>query len=124
MFPLVSRTPCPQCPLGTIMPLHQVTNNVIEDAAPSSGPCACSSSWTSNQENNRPASPLIEVPRVPLDLIDSTIVMRQDQVVRQVEALETKLRTHVSRTGRKTYQGCQSTGIALKHQYHPYLQVE
>ena len=111
-------------PLGTIMPLRQVTDDEMEDAAPSSGPCACSSSWTSDQENEHPASPLVEVPWVPLDPIDSTIIMCQDQVVRQVEALETKLRTHVSRTGRKTYQGCQSTGIALKHQYHPYLQVK
>ena len=50
--------------------------------------------------------------------------MRQDQVVRWVEALETKLHTHVSCSGRKTYQSRQSTDIALKHKYHPYLQVE
>jgi len=95
-------------PLGTIMPLRQVTDDEMEDAVPSSGPCACSSSRTSNQENERPASPLVEVPRVPLDLIDSTIIMRQDQVVRRVEALETKLRTHVSCTHwgqRGTYPG-------------------
>jgi len=87
------------------MPLRQVTDDEMEDAAPPSKPCVCSTSQSSDQENERPASPLVEVPRVPLDPIDSTIVMCQDQVVRRVEALEMKLCTHVSRTGRKTYQG-------------------
>jgi len=111
-------------PLGTSIPLRQVTDDEMEYVAPSSGPCACSTSQTSDQENDHPTSPLVEVLRVPLDPIDLSIVMRQDQVVRRVEALETKLRTHVSCTGRKTYQGHQSTGISLQHKYHPYLQVE
>ena len=93
-------------PLGTIMPLRPVIDDDMEDVASPSGPCACSTSLSSDQENNRPISPLVEVPRVALDPIDSTIVMRQDQVVRRVEALETKLRTHVSHSGRKTYTGC------------------
>jgi len=111
-------------PLGTDIPLRPISVTEMVEVAPASEACACSASWSSDQENERPVSPLIEVPRVALDPIDSTIVMRQDQVVRRVEALETKLRTHVSHSGRKTYQGRRSTGIALKHRYAPYLQVE
>jgi len=111
-------------PLGTDIPRHPISVTEMVEVAPASEACACSASRSSDQENERPVSPLIEVPRVALDPIDSTIVMRQDQVVRRVKALETKHRTHVSRSGRKTYQGRQSTGIALKHRYAPYLQVE
>ena len=92
-------------PLGMIMPLCPVSDNEMGDVTSPSGPYTCSTSQSSDQENNQPASPLVEVPRVPLDPIDSTIVMRQNQVVYRVKVLETKLYTHVSRSGRKTYQG-------------------
>jgi len=93
-------------PLGTIMPLHPVSDDEMGEVTSSSGPCACSVPQSSDQENECPASPLVEVPQVPLDPIDLTIVMRQDQVVRRVEALGTKLHTHVSQSGHGTYQGC------------------
>ena len=83
---------CPQC-LGTSIPLRPISVSEMVDIAPASEACACSASRSSDQENERPVSPLVEVPRVALDPIDSTIVMRQDQVVCWVEALETKLRT-------------------------------
>ena len=111
-------------PLGTSIPLCPISVSEMVDVAPASEACACCASRSSDQENEHPVSPLVEVPRVALDPINSTIVMRQDQVVRWVEALEMKLRTHVSRSGRKTYQGCRSTGMAIKHRYAPYLQVE
>jgi len=49
-------------PLGMIMPLRQVTNSEMEDAASPSGPCACSTSRSSDEENDCSASPLVEVP--------------------------------------------------------------
>ena len=87
-------------PLRMVLPLHLVTNKKMEDVdlnnvRSSSGPYACSVHWSSNQENEQP-EPLREMPSVPLDLIDRMIVMRQDQVVHWVKALETKLQTRVS----------------------------
>ena len=115
-------------PLRMILPLCQVTDDEMEDVdlndvGSSSGPCTCSTHWSSDQENKSPEL-LREIPPVPLDLIDQAIVMHQDQVVHQVEALETKLWTRVSQNSQNTYQGHQSIGMALKKSYHPYLQVE
>ena len=65
-------------PLGAIRTIHLITNDEVEDASSPSRPCACSTSRSSDEEGVHPASPLVEVPSVPLDPIDSTLVMRQD----------------------------------------------
>jgi len=47
-------------PLGTIVPLHPASDDEMGEVTSSSGPCACSIPRSSNQENECPASPLID----------------------------------------------------------------
>ena len=76
--PLEYHTP----PVGTVLPLQLVPDQEMSDIDPnnmgsSSRHCACTVHASSNQENEH-LGPLMELPVVPLDPIDATIVMHQN----------------------------------------------